>query len=225
MSDNDGKESAAEFWDERYRSTARAWSGEPNPYLVSEISSLTPGADQVPATALEVGAGEGADAIWLARRGWDVTATDISAVALDRGLAQAATLEPTVASRITWRRADLLADPPPPHTFGLVTAHYLHLPKHERDPLFTALARAVAVGGTLLIVGHHPSDLQTSVPRPARPELFYSADDVAALLESPTLADTEWDVQVSESRPKPAVDPQGHDVTVHDTILRARRLR
>lgn len=66
------------FWDERYRSHATLWSGNPNGHLISETDGLTPGA------ALDVGSGEGADAIWLAERGWRVTAVDLSTVALQR---------------------------------------------------------------------------------------------------------------------------------------------
>ena len=73
-----------EFWDERYRSAGRLWSGQPNPQLVAQIAGLPPG------DALDAGSGEGADAIWLASRGWAVTAVDVSAVALDRAAAHAA---------------------------------------------------------------------------------------------------------------------------------------
>ena len=83
-----------ESWDERYRSRSALWSRNPNPYLVAEAGDLTPG------TALDVGAGEGADAIWLASRGWRVTAVDLSAVALERASAHASELGPDIAGRI-----------------------------------------------------------------------------------------------------------------------------
>jgi len=75
-----------DFWDERYRSADALWSGQPNPQLVIEAADLAPG------TALDAGSGEGADAIWLAARGWQVTTVDISTVALERGAAQPARL-------------------------------------------------------------------------------------------------------------------------------------
>jgi len=200
-----------EFWDERYRSHASVWSGDPNAHLVTDAADLTPG------TALDVGAGEGADAVWLAERGWTVTAVDISAVALERGAAQAAKAGPGVAARIEWVPADLTTWVPPPATYDLVSAQFMHLPAAQRGPLFAALAESVAPGGTLLIVGHHLSDLQTTMPRWAIPEMFFTAEDIAQ-----TLDPLEWDL-VSETRPRTATDPAGQTVTIHDAVLRARR--
>lgn len=198
------------FWDERYRSRSAVWSGDPNVQLVSEVSGLPPGA------ALDVGCGEGADAIWLAERGWMVTAADISSVALER--ARAAELSDDVARRIDWLHADLLASAPPPASYDLVSAHFMQLPKAQREVLFRQLAASVKPRGTLLIVGHDPSDLDTTVPRPPIPELFYTAADVAALLEP-----SDWEIIVEASRARGAVDPTGRTVTIHDAVLRARR--
>ena len=94
------------FWDELYRSLSAVWSGDPNPQLVAEISDLTPG------TALDAGCGEGADAIWLAERGWHVTAADISPVALERARAFASNVSDDVARRIDWQHADLTTQAP-----------------------------------------------------------------------------------------------------------------
>jgi uncharacterized protein with HEPN domain len=106
-------------WDDRYRSSQRVWSRNPNPQLVTEIADLAPG------RALDVGCGEGADAIWLARRGWDVVACDLSAVALERGAQHARETDPGAAARIDWQEADLLASPPAPDSFDLVTAQFM----------------------------------------------------------------------------------------------------
>ncbi len=198
-------------WDDRYRSSQRVWSGNPNPQLVTEIADLAPG------RALDVGCGEGADAIWLARRGWDVVACDLSAVALERGAQHARETDPGAAARIDWQEADLLASPPAPDSFDLVTAQFMQLPSEPRTALFSALAASVRAGGTLLVVGHHPSDLETGVPRPPLPELFYDADEIAGLL------DDSWTVVASEARPRPATTTDGVDVTVHDAVLRAVR--
>jgi len=92
-----------EFWEQRYRSSPSVWSGHPNTHLVSEAADLAPG------NALDVGTGEGADAVWLAERGWRVTATDISTVALDRGAGHAREAGDAVAARIDWLQADLTA--------------------------------------------------------------------------------------------------------------------
>jgi SAM-dependent methyltransferase len=199
-------------WDERYRSRDALWSGKPNLYLVSETDSLTPG------LALDAGAGEGADAIWLAARGWRVVAIDISAVALKRGAAHATERGEDVANRIEWRRGDLASAEPAASTYDLVTAQYLQLPAAARTVVFGALAAAVAPAGTLLIVGHHPSDLQTTVPRPPLPELFYTGDDIAALLKA-----SDWDIVTNAAPGREATDPEGNAVTVHDTVFRAIR--
>jgi len=201
----------AAFWDERYRSSSALWSGQPNPQLVIEAGDLRPG------TALDVGCGEGADAIWLATRGWRVTAVDISTVALERGAAQAGAVGDDVGLRISWLQADLI-EWNPPASYDLVSAQFMHLPKAQRQALFGRLAASVAPGGTLLIVGHHPSDLQTAMQRPHSPELFFTASEIAASLDR-----DGWTVIVEESRARETRDPEGTPVTVHDAILRAQR--
>lgn len=201
----------AEFWDERYRSADRVWSGNPNPQLVAEIADLEPG------RALDAGCGEGADAIWLASRGWAVVATDISGVALERAARHARETDPGAAARITWQQADLLAQPPQPGAFDLVSAQFIHMPPEPRARLFTSLAAAVCDGGVLLVVGHHPSDLTSGVPRPPTPERFYTPDDIAGLL------DGSWTVQVCQARPRPARTPDGAEATIHDSVLLATR--
>jgi len=198
------------FWDERYRSHSALWSGAPNPQLVTEAADLAPG------TALDAGCGEGADAIWLAERGWRVTAVDVSAVALERGAARAREVGGDVARRIDWLHEDLTAWVPTESSYDLVSTQYMHLPKNLREALL-ALAAAVAPGGSLLIVGHHPSVLQT-IPRPLPPDLFFTASDVAALLDP-----REWDIVVSAARERGATAPDGRTVTLHDAVLRALR--
>lgn len=198
------------FWDERYRSQAALWSGNPNRHLVAEVEQLPP------ATALDVGAGEGADAIWLARRGWQVTAVDISTVALERAAGHAAQAGSAIAERIHWLRQDVLEWDPPRDRFDLVSAHYVHLPREQRRLLFERLASAVAPGGTLLIVGHHPSDLE-AVPRPQPAELFFTAADIAGELDA-----TRWDVVTNTAAERTATH-DGRPVLLHDAVLRASR--
>jgi SAM-dependent methyltransferase len=200
------------FWDDRYRSSDALWSGNPNPHLVSEVSGMEPG------TALDVGCGEGAGAAWLAERGWQVTALDISAVALERAAAFAEAAGAEIASRITWLHADLTRWEPAPASYDLVSAQFMHLPPEQRDQVYRRLAESVAPGGTLLVVGHHHSDLQTTVPRCGAHDLFFTSGEIAAMLDP-----EEWDIVISEARERQTVDPDGQQVTIRDAILRAQR--
>jgi SAM-dependent methyltransferase len=198
-------------FEEMYRATDALWSGRPNPQLVAEAAGLRPG------TALDVGCGEGADAIWLAEHGWQVTAVDFAATALERGATHAAARGDEVAGRIRWVRADVTQEQPG-ERFDLVSAQFMHLPPEERRELFARLADAVRPGGTLLVVGHDFSDVAAGAHRPPAPERFFTAQEVAASLDADA-----WEVLVAEARPRPAAVHEGHDITVHDAVLRARR--
>ncbi|GAA0797687.1 methyltransferase domain-containing protein [Spirilliplanes yamanashiensis] len=193
-------------WEERYGASARIWSGNPNPQLVTEAADLPPGA------ALDVGCGEGADAIWLAGHGWKVTAVDFSAVALARAAEHAGD------APIEWVQADLRRWEPPARAYQLVSAQFMHLPGDDRRALFARLAEAVAPGGTLLIVGHHPSDLRTSAHRMNFPDMMFTAEEVAAALDP-----GQWQVEAAETRPRDVTGHDGEPTTVHDAVLRARR--
>jgi thioredoxin reductase/SAM-dependent methyltransferase len=199
-------------WEEQYRSHPNLWSGRPNPPLVEQATDLEPG------RALDVGCGEGADAIWLAARGWHVTAVDLSPTALERAAEHAAAAGADVAARIDWRHADVTVQPSDATTYDLVTSHFLHLHGEPRRKLFARLATAVAPGGTLLLVGHDPADLETGARRPHQPDLFFAAAEVAS-----TLKGDEWDVLVAEARPRPAHAHEGDVPTVHDAVVVARR--
>ena len=115
-----------DFWNERYQESGRIWSGKPNPQLVAEVAGLVSG------RALDVGCGEGDDAIWLAQHGWDVVATDISAVALGRAIQHAQDTDRSAWARIEWRHVDLLTDPPDRDSFDLVSAQFMQLPPEPR---------------------------------------------------------------------------------------------
>ena len=203
-----------EFWDARYSSADRIWSGNPNPQLVEQVADLAPG------TALDVGSGEGADAIWLAARGWHVTGIDVSTVALDRAAGRAADVGEEVAARITWQQADVLSWDPAPRQFDLVSAQFMHLPPPARESLVRRLTAAVRPGGTLLIVGHHPSDLDTSVGRWNLPGLLFTADEIVAVLDP-----DDWQIVVAGAPERQATDPEGRPVTVRDAVMRAIRRR
>jgi SAM-dependent methyltransferase len=195
-----------QFWDEMYRSRDQVFSGEPNGVLVTEVTELPPG------QALDVGCGEGADAIWLARNGWQVTAVDVSRTALQRAAVAGADL----AGRVAWARADLTTTPPPAGAFDLVSIQYFPLLQQPDDVALRGLLAAVAPGGTLLVVSHDPADL---APRHGfDPSHYYQPDDIAGLL------DGSWAVLINETRPRTAPPPAGTHHT-RDTVLRAQRLR
>lgn len=199
------------FWDERYGSAHRVWSGNPNPQLLAEAATLIPG------TALDVGAGEGADAIWLAQQGWQVTAADLSSIALGRGREHAEEAGADIAEKITWLHADLGEWESSGPGFDLVSLQFFHLPSAVRVPIYERLAAAVADGGVLLIAGHHPSDLETTARRmPTADPLFTPEQMVAELGDG-------WKILVAESRPREAVDPEGETITIHDSVIVAQR--
>ncbi|SDF44439.1 Methyltransferase domain-containing protein [Blastococcus fimeti] len=198
-------------YDELYRSAPAVWTGRPNGQLVAEATGLPPG------TALDAGAGEGGDALWLAARGWRVTAVDFSPVALGRGAAKAAEL--LLTDRIDWRHEDLEVWTPPEASFDLVTAHYLHSAWTDRAAMFRRLAAAVAPGGTLLVVGHqHGEQWGHGHAHAHEAGALYTAQDVAAVLDP-----DEWTDVVTETRDR---DPGAAHRTgnpVPDTVLVARR--
>jgi SAM-dependent methyltransferase len=202
-----------EFWDERYGGSESVWSGHPNPQLVAQASALAPG------SALDVGCGEGADAIWLAERGWTVVGVDVSPVGLDRAADHAAQAGAVIAARIDWREADLFAEDVEPFgAYELVNSQYLHLPPEVRERGLGRLAASVAPGGSLLIVSHHPSDLEIPGLRPNVPELFYTASELAAGLDP-----ARWEIVVAAAPERSVNGPETHPVTVHDAVLHARR--
>jgi SAM-dependent methyltransferase len=204
----------AAFWDARYASAPAIWSGRPNPQLVTEASDL------VASTALDVGCGEGADAVWLAARGWRVTAVDLSHVALERATDHARSMGPDVAGRITWRQADLTAEVGFDELFGLVSVQFMHVPRPARDALHRRLAELVAPGGTLLVVGHHPSDLETAAHvRPRRSDLLFLPEEIVALLDP-----SSWAIAAAESRLRTMIDGDGRTLQVADAVLVARRI-
>ena len=202
----------APAWEERYRAAPAIWSGRPNPQLVAEAAALAPG------RALDVGSGEGADALWLAERGWQVTGVDISGTALERAAAHAVERGAEIAGRIEWVHADLREQPPAEGAYDLVSSHFMHLPGDARRELYGRLAAAVAPGGTLLIVGHHPSDLRIAGQRMHFPGMMFTAEEIASSLDA-----EQWEVLAAQARPRVAAGPDGQEVTVHDAVLVARR--
>ncbi|TXS15100.1 MULTISPECIES: SAM-dependent methyltransferase [unclassified Streptomyces] len=206
----DSTRTDAEMWDDRYRESDRIWSGNPNVILVREVEGLTPG------RALDLGCGEGADAVWLARFGWKVTATDISRVALERAAVHAA--DAGVADRIDWQWHDLGASFPEGE-YDLVSAQFLHsMGDLPRERILRQAASVVAPGGVLLVVGHagFPS-WEHDHPDMELP----TTDEVLASLELP---EGEWEVLLSEEHERIQNDPEGNPTTRTDNALKLRRV-
>lgn len=157
-----------EHWDRRYADAELLWPEEANRFLVQEAAGLPPG------RALDVGTGEGRNAIWLAARGWRVTATDFSAVALDKARRIAAAR----GVDVEWIEADLRAYTPPSHAFDLVLVMYMHPLPPERRTLVRTAAGALADGGTLLVVGHDRTNLAQGIGGPQDPDRLFSPDDI-----------------------------------------------
>lgn len=196
-----------EFWDQRYSDRPTLWSGLPNATLVGETELLRPG------RALDVGCGEGADALWLAANGWDVTALDVSRVALDRAAAQAE----SAGVEVRWLHAGLVDAALPSGTFDLVSAQYPALLRTDDNAAERALLNAVAPGGVLLVV-HHPAPTAAEAAEHGfDADLYVSPAHVAALL------DEQWQIEVDETRPRHVATGAGKHHT-EDVVLRARRL-
>jgi len=161
-------------WDARYATDELIWTAEPNRWLVETFAELPPG------IALDLGAGEGRNALWLARRGWDVTAVDFSAEAIRKGRAVQVAHAPETVPRITWVSADLRSYVPAPRSSSAVVVMYIHLPGVQRRALVRAAVDALAVGGVLLLVGHDLTNLTEGVGGPSDPEVLFTAADVVA---------------------------------------------
>jgi SAM-dependent methyltransferase len=160
----------ADSWDRRYAEADLVWSADPNQFVAAELADLPPG------TAVDLAAGEGRNALWLASLGWRVTAVDFSAVALDKGrqIAEARGLD------LEWVHADLTDYAPP--AADLVLIAYLQVPPALWEPVLARAVAAVAPGGTLLLVGHDATNLTEGTGGPQDLERLWSVDSIVAAL-------------------------------------------
>jgi SAM-dependent methyltransferase len=201
---------AQEYWEQHYGARDRVWSGRVNARLAEVVEPLRPG------RALDLGCGEGADAVWLADRRWRVVAVDVSQTALQRAAADA--LYRGLERRIDFQRHDL-SDSFPEGTFDLVTAHYLHSPvRLDRERVLRSAAGAVAAGGLLLIVDHGAAPPWAG--KLARDHPFPGVDEVVASLN---LDDNAWEPLRVESVSRSAEGPEGQIGTVTDHVILLRR--
>jgi SAM-dependent methyltransferase len=194
-------------WDSRYADRDQMWSGQPNGALVAEVAELSPG------RVLDVGCGEGADAIWLAKAGWNVTALDVSGVALERASAQARDADVD----IRWVHAGLAEAQLPPASFDLVSAQYPALLRTSDAAAERALLAAVAPGGVLLVVHHAGMDTQEAHDGGFDPADYVWPPMIAALL------DDAWETEIDEQRPRSAPESGAGARPVDDVVLRARK--
>ncbi|RFU85970.1 class I SAM-dependent methyltransferase [Streptomyces triticagri] len=201
----------ARLWDERYAESRRVWSGEPNAVLAREAAKLTPG------HALDLGCGEGGDAVWLAGRGWRVTATDVSRVALERAAAHAA--EAGAADRIDWLRSNL-SESFPEGSYDLVSAQFLYSPGElPREQVLRRATGAVAPGGHLLIESHAGfPDWETGH---GRPDIDFPTP--AETLASLQLAEDDWQVLICAEHDRTQTRPDGTPGTRTDHTVLVRR--
>lgn len=162
----------AATWNRRYAATELVWSAAPNQFVVAETVGLPPG------RALDLAAGEGRNALWLAEQGWQVTAVDFSSVAIEKARRIAA----GAGAIVDWRVGDVLRYRSPAGGFDLVLVAYLHLPPDDQARALSIAEKAVAPGGTLLVIGHDLTNLTEGVGGPQDPALLYSPDRVAARL-------------------------------------------
>ena len=204
-----GDPAVQQDWDRRYAGREQLWSGRPNGALVAEVEGLTPG------RVLDVGCGEGADAVWLARQGWDVTALEVSGVALERAAGHAR----DAGVEVRWVHAGLVEAALPPASFDLVSAQYPALLRTPDAAAERALLDAVAPGGVLLLVHHAGMEHHEVIGDGDDPADYVWPSMVTAFL------DDRWQVEVDEERPR--VAPEGGAGAHHtdDVVLRARRLR
>ena len=205
-----------EYWDQIWQGD-RAESmaaGQPNPHLMREVSELAPG------TALDAGCGAGAEAIWLATRGWQVTAADIATEALVRAAERAAASG--VAGWVQWVEADLSAWEPHAQ-YDLVTTHYAH-PAMPQLEFYDRIASWVAPAGTLLIVGHlhHEGHASTAGHGHEETEPPASASVTAADITA-RLDPIVWEVVTAQEAHRAQAGHSGHAVSIHDVVVKASR--
>jgi len=162
-------------WNERYAAQPLLWAVDPGPFLSGEVG------DRPPGRALDLGAGEGRTALWLAERGWEVTAVDFSDVALERGRRRVESA--AVPGSVAWVCADLVDFDPAGTTYDLVLLLFIHLPSDHRRRLLRLAAATLAPGGTVVVVGYDTSHATVGGGGPRDPALLFSPEDIVADLD------------------------------------------
>ena len=199
---------AVGFWEHHYGERDQIWSGKPNDALVATVADLPPG------RALDLGCGEGGDALWLAGQGWQVTAVDITPTAIARAKAAAAARR-VPASQISWVVEDL-SSWEPPGAYELVSACFLHSPlDFPRAAVLRRAASSVTPGGHLLVVGHADAPPWAKAHGHDDHRFLGPNEELAGL----QLDDTEWETVVSGLRARHAIGPNEEHATLEDTVI------
>lgn len=195
----------ARTWDERYAASELVWSRGPNQFVEAECADLPPG------RAVDLAAGEGRNAIWLARRGWRVTAVDFSQVGLDKGrtLAGDTPVEWVCADATSWT---------PEAPVDLVVVAYFQVPAAERGTTLRSAFASLTPGGTLLVVAHDSTNLDEGTGGPQDPAVLYTAGDVLADLDGLPL-----EVERALRVPRTVTAPGQPDATAYDALVRVVR--
>ena len=202
----------ARSWDERYAASELVWSARPNQFVEAELAGLIPG------RALDLASGEGRNALWLADRGWEVTAVDFSLVGLDKGRSLQARHEHGRDLHVDWVHADVLEYTPSPASYDLVLLAYLQLvPEQCRVAVRTAFS-ALRVGGTFFLVAHDSTNLTEGTGGPQDPSVLLTAEDVLADLEG-----ERFEVQRAGRATRLVDQPGGSQLAAYDALVRLVR--
>lgn len=199
----------AKQWDERYAGAELVWTDNPNVFVAEILSDARPG------TAVDLAAGEGRHAVWLARRGWDVTAVDFSEVGLQRAQQWAA--EVGVGERLTTTVSDIAEYAPQPDSLDLVLLAYVQVPADVRRKAIMQCAAGLRVGGQIVVVAHDSSNLAEGTGGPPDARVLYTAEDVAADLAATPF---DWEFQRQEVALR---EVAGADRPARDAVLVAVR--
>ena len=195
-------------WDERYSGAEFEWSMHPNQFAAAELAGLPPG------RALDLAAGEGRNSVWLAERGWSVTAVDFSRVGLAKGRRLSAA-RGLADGQVDWVLADLGEYEPAREAYELVLIAYLQVDAALRARVLAGAAAALVRGGTLLVIGHDLANLTEGVGGPQSPDVLYTPEAITAGLPGLRIVRAE--------RVRRAVERDGGQATAVDTLVRAER--
>jgi SAM-dependent methyltransferase len=203
----------AHDWDLRYADSELVWSARPNQFVESELADLAPG------RAVDVAAGEGRNALWLASRGWHVTAVDFSQVGLDKGRALQERHEGGAAWRIDWVRADVLHYEAGAGVHDLALLAYLQLPAGQRREAIRRAFDWLRDGGRLLVVAHDSTNISEGTGGPQYPEVLYTAEEVLADLDGERFEVLRADRVAREVPPAPDAPPGTGARTAYDALV------